>query len=167
MSAPLSLASLFTVEPKEYQNISFDKGDATTVTLLVLGICVGIVLSSLYTLYQRSVPGSLVRALLRAAALSPDSAKTLAELELSKKGLLGFELRHNIVLQKTVQKVEGEESGTRYYIPEELKYRAESRFDKKGNGPVQFIITVILSLALAILLIKLIPVVLSMVDAIL
>ena len=92
MRTPLSLVYLFTLEAKEYENITFDQSDATMVTLLILGICVGIVLSSLYTLYQRSVPGSLVRALLHAAALSPDSAKTLAELDLSKKGLLGFEL---------------------------------------------------------------------------
>ena len=167
MSTPLSLASLFTLEAKEYENITFDQSDAATVTLLVIGICVGIVLSSLYTFYQRSVPGSLVRALLRAAALSPDSAKTLAELDLSKKGFLGFELRHNIVLQKTVQKVEAEGSDTRYYIPEALKYRAEGRFDKKGNGPLQFMLTVFLSIGLAILLLKLIPFVLSMVDALL
>ncbi|MBE6603241.1 MAG: hypothetical protein E7636_02760 [Ruminococcaceae bacterium] len=167
MRTPLSLVSLFTLEAKEYENITFDQSDATMVTLLILGICVGIVLSSLYTLYQRSVPGSLVRALLRAAALSPDSAKTLAELDLSKKGLLGFELRHNLVLQKTVQKAEGEGSDTRYYIPEALKYRAEGRFDKKGNGPLQFILTVFLSIGLAILLIKLIPFVLAMIDALL
>lgn len=167
MSAPLSLASLFVIEAKKYEHISFDKGDATMVTLLVFGICAGIVLASLYTLYQRSVPGRLVRALLSAAALSPDAAKTLAEIGCDGNCLLCFELRHNAVLKKTVQKVEGEGCDTRYYIPEELKYRAEGRFEKKGNGPLQFIVTAILSFGLGLLIIKLIPFVLSMIDAVL
>lgn len=167
MNAPLSLASLFTIEAKEYKNFSFDEGDIGMVYLLVFGICIGLVIASLYTLYQRSVPGALVRALLATSSLTPETAKTLEELELGALGFLRLELRHNLILQKTVCTVEAEGEPTRYYIPEEQRYRAEGRFDKKGNGPLQFVLTVLLAAGLAILLFKLIPLVLSMIDAIL
>ena len=54
---------------------------------------------------------------------------------------------------------------TRFYIPEDKKYRAQTRFAEEGNGPVGLAITCALSLVLGFALIKLIPVVLSMVDS--
>ncbi len=168
MSTPLSLASLFTVETREYQNFTFTESDASMVSFVVIGICIGIVIASLIIFYQRNIPGGFVRALLRAEALSPETAKTLAELGYEKNALIKFELRHGAVMKKTVQQMgEGSNAEVRYYIPEELKYRAETRYQNKGNGPIQLILTAILSVGLAILLIKLIPAVLSMVDAIL
>lgn len=53
---------------------------------------------------------------------------------------------------------------TRFYIPEEKKYRAETRFAEEGNGPVGLAITCVLSPVLGFALIKLIPVVLTLVD---
>ena len=51
-----------------------------------------------------------------------------------------------------------------FYIPDEEHYRAEVRFDKKGNGIAGLVLTAVLTVALAILLIKLTPVVLGMID---
>ena len=53
---------------------------------------------------------------------------------------------------------------TRFYIPEDKRYRAEGRFAEEGNGPVGLAITCALSLVLGFALIKLIPVVLTLVD---
>ena len=166
MISALSLASLFKIEAREYQSLSLDAGDTWLLTVLVFGICGGIVLASLYTLYQKSVPGSLVRALLAAQAHTPEAAKSMAELNLRPACLILLELRHNPVLGKLVL-TEGQGSEARYYIPEASKYRANARFGEKGNALLQLILTVLLSLLLAILLFKLIPLVLSMVDAIL
>jgi len=157
-----ALLSIFRVEPKAYKGITLDGGDALLLTLLVYGICGGIVLAALYTLYQKGVPGGLVRALLKAEAHSPETAKTLGELNLGFLRLLRFELRHNLILQKTVTAV-GEGENTRYYIDKDLKYRAEGRFEQKGNGAVALILTILLSCLLGILLFLLIPVVLSMI----
>ena len=138
---------IFSIDPGDYKSIS---------------------LAAIITFYQRSIPGGFVRALLRAEALSPEKAKTLAELGYEKSRLIGLELRHGTVMKKTVQRVgEGSDTAVRYYIPEELKYRAETRYQSKGNGPLQLILTIALSFGLAILLIRLIPAVLGMIDAIL
>ncbi len=53
---------------------------------------------------------------------------------------------------------------TRFYIPEARKYRAEIRFEKKGNGAVALVLTCACAIALGVLLIKLIPAVLAIVD---
>ena len=166
MISTLSLASLFTVEAREYKNFSLDVGDASLLTFLVFGICGGIVLAAIYMVYQKSVPGSLVRALFAGGAHTPETAKALSDLELRFLWLIRFELCHNPVLEKVV-KTTGEGNDVRYYIPEATKYRAETRFEKRGSELLQLLVTVLLCVLLAILLFWLIPVVLSMVDAIL
>ncbi|MBQ5754334.1 MAG: hypothetical protein IIV90_01580, partial [Oscillospiraceae bacterium] len=47
-----------------------------------------------------------------------------------------FEIDRNAVLKRFVKRVEPTEDGeeVRYYIPEELKYDADVRFEAKGNG---------------------------------
>lgn len=170
----LSLASFFTIEAREYANFSFDAAARTTLRNVIVAFCIGILLASLYMLYQKLIPGSIVRAILKAESHTPDTAKTLAELGLDKNPLYRFELRHNAMLKKMVSRAdedvaEGEdaentEQQQRFYISEEAKYRAEIRFDKKGNGVAGLVLTAVLTVVLAILLIKLTPVVLGVVD---
>ena len=52
-------------------------------------------------------------------------------------------------------------SKTRFYIPADKKYRAQLRFEEKGNGVVGLAITCALTVVLGILLVKLIPLGLS------
>ena len=175
----LSLASIFTIEARDYVHFSIDAATLAAVRNVILGFCIGILLASLYMLYQKLVPGAIVRAILRAEAHTSETAKTLAELGLDKNPLYRFELRHNAMLKKIVlcasaQKSNEDESTDdaaenaaqqeRFYITEEAKYRAELRFDKKGNGVLGLVLTAVLTVVLAILLIKLTPVVLGMVD---
>ena len=185
----LSLASFFTIEAREYVHFSFNAAARNTLRNVILAFCIGILLASLYMLYQKLVPGNIVRAILQAKAHTPDAAKTLTELGLDKNPLYRFELRRNAVLKKTVLRAvkqstseakdestsqseseatgktqEGAAEEERFYIPEEGKYRAEVRFDKKGNGVVGLVVTAVLTVVLAILLIKLTPAVLGMID---
>ena len=53
---------------------------------------------------------------------------------------------------------------TRFYIPEDKKYRAEQRFSREGNGAGGLALTCGLTIVLGFVLIKLIPVVLTMID---
>ena len=158
--------SLFSVPVREYTNIRFDASDAALVQIVLWGVCIGAILASLLALYQQTVPGKLVRALLSAEAFSAETAVTLASLGLAGRPLIARELKRGAMLKKFVLCTEGE-GEVRYYIPEELKYRAATRYEKKGNALVSLAVTVILSFALALLLMKLFPVVLTMVDAIL
>ena len=184
--------SVFSITVAKYQHIRFDEADASLLQIIIWGLCIGAVLASLLSLYQQNVPGRLVRALLRAEAHTADTAKTLDELGLSRRPLITRELRRGTVLKKFVcSAADGEEQGKTsskaenkaegaenapsaaakevplYYIPTELKYRAEIRYAKKGNSLLSFAITVALSVAMGVLLMKLIPFVLSMIDAIL
>ena len=73
------------------------------------------------------------------------------------------------MLKRVVTRVDlpaqdGEGSRAAYYIPAELKYRAEIRYEKKGNGPLSLIITAIATILVAILLIRLAPALIGIVD---
>jgi len=173
---PLSLASIFTIEAGNYEHFRFDAQTAVFVRNVILAMCAGILFAALCTMYQRYVPGKFIRAILRAEANSPETAKTLAELGFEKNFFVRFELRCGTLLLKNLQFCEEQSENeknnrpsdaARFYIPEDLKYRAEMRYETKGSGPVQFILTVVLTFAIAIVLIKVIPMLLSFVDAIL
>ena len=163
MHAPL----LFTIPARQYEHFNFDEADASLTLIVILGICGGCLLAALLSLYQSYLPGGFVRALLRCGAHTAETAKTAAELGYENSPFIRFELRRGTVLKKLVTVLPGEGTPPRYYIPEALKYRAEVRYEKKGNGPVQLLLTVLLLFFLAWLCTKLIPVVLSLIDAML
>ena len=169
----MNIASLFEIEAREYQKIAFTAQSAETARIVVLGLCAGLFLAMLYTLYLRAVPGSLVRALLKRNANTPEAAQTLDSLHLRLRGFVVAALAHNATLQRLVKIApqtgnNGEEKRpARYYIPEENVFRAEALYSKRGNPIVHLFFAVLGCTALAILLCKLIPVALSMIDAIL
>lgn len=167
MSNPsvLSLGSLFEIAAREYEVISFDAAARSTARLVIIGLCIGIFLAALYSVYQRTVPGGIVRALLKAEALSPEAAKSLAELGLGRNPLCSFEIKRNAMLGRFLRAVDGEEGEEpRYYIPEEQKYAADVRFERGGNPVVTLVLSAVGSLALAVILCKGLPVVLGIVD---
>ena len=69
------------------------------------------------------------------------------------------------MLQDVIKRVEATDGGdVRYYIPEELKYRADVRFDAKGNGVFALILTAVVATALAMALIAFLPSFLTVID---
>lgn len=161
----LSPLSIFTIEAREYQHFTFDAASRTMARNAIVALCIGIMLASLYAAYQRGVVGKPVRALLRAEALSPETAKTLAELSLERNPFVVFEIERNRVLKGLIKTVhtEGEEA-PRYYIPEELKYRADVRFEAKGNGIFALLLAAVVAAGLALALIALLPTFLTIID---
>lgn len=158
--------AIFTPAPGQYENIRFDAAAAETAGTWILAVCIGVVLAALYNFYVRLVPGSVVRALLAADALDAARAKTERELALSR--LARLELAHNTVLQRLISSVEGAAGEpTRYFIPEEQKYRAELRFERRGNGVGGLLLTVALTFAAAVLVARLLPWFLGVLDGIL
>jgi hypothetical protein len=72
------------------------------------------------------------------------------------------------VLQRLISSVEGAEGEpTRYFIPEDQKYRAELRFERRGNGVGGLLLTVALTFAAAVLVARLLPWFLGVLDGIL
>lgn len=169
----MNLASLFEIEAREYQKIAFTAQSAETARIVVFGLSAGLFLAMLYTLYLRLVPGSLVRALLKRGASTPKSAQALDSLHLRAHALVVAALAHNATLQRLVKIAPASESENnegnrhaRYYIPEENVFRTEALYSKRGNPIIQLLLALFGCTALAILLCKLIPVALSMIDAI-
>ena len=165
MMIPTSLASFFTVAIREYEKIRFGYTEAQSATFFIYGACFGVLLAALCIFYQKNVPGAVVRALLRAQAFSPNDAKSAEELGFPPRSLYALELKRGSTLRRIVATVPGDVP--RYYVPEGRKYRAEIRFDKKGNGVAGLIVTALLAFAIALLLINLLPVLLGMIDAML
>jgi hypothetical protein len=159
--APLA----FQLEAREYEHFTLDAATADTLGWFVIALCAGIILAALYSFYIHRVPGEVVRTLLRAEALSQESAQTATELGLAKKPLALRELTRGATLARLITRVDAEEGGeARYFIPEELKYRAEVRFNKKGNGLLGLLFTCALAVVLAALLFALLPWFLGVID---
>ena len=210
---PLSLFSFFNIEAREYVNFTFDAATREMTRNVILGLCAVMLLVSLYALYQKYVPGAIVRAILRAQAHSKETAKTAEELGLDKNFLVLLELKFNLSLKKLLRLANEEDApaevkeevpaeseptddadGTteqaapteatesaeaeedtksddapayelaRFYIPEELKYRAENQFNKRENNPFTLLIATGLITAFGIALIKLLPIILTLFD---
>ena len=156
-----------------------------TLTTIVIAVCVGVILAALYNFYVRRVPGGVVRLLLSRGALSPETALTAEELGILNKPFSLWELMRGITLRRLVavapeapcdapegeESADGEESQitiqTRFYIPEDKKDRAEIRFNQEGNGVLGLVLTCALTVVLGFLLIKLIPLGLSMIEGLL
>ena len=169
-----ALASFFVIQAGEYENFTFTASTARTVTTFVLAICASIILAALYNFYVRYVPGGVARLLLEKGATSPETALSAEELGLLSKPFALWELLRGTALRRFVTVVEPEkaheetaERELRFYIPEEKKYRAELRFERKGNGVAALILVTVGSLVIAIALIKLIPFFLTIVDSML
>ena len=191
----LSIANFFSITAKEYEHFTLSYATAKTITTVVLAVCLGVILAALYNFYVRRVPGGVARLLLSREALSPEKALSAEELGLLDKPFALWELLCGVSLRHTVCAVEEEgekqpaeasepaegkvgrtkkkkasdepkfDAQTRFYIPEEKKYRAQVRFENEGNGTVGLVLTCGLTVVLGITLIKLIPVVLAMIDS--
>ena len=164
----LAAASLFEIGAREYEHIAFDASARATARTVILALAVGIVLAALYNFYLKTVPGGIVRALLAANAHEESSAQTLANLGLAKNPLYRFAAAHDLTLRRLLCKVQQEDEDTpRYYIPKELKYRADVRFEQKGNGVMTLILTAVIAPVLAIVLMRVLPAALTLFDKLL
>ncbi len=52
----------------------------------------------------------------------------------------------------------------RFYIPEDLKYRAEFRYEQRGSGTWQLILTIVLAIAISVLLCQVLPALFGLAD---
>lgn len=176
----------------QYENLKFYNNILTLRTLL-WGLYGGFVIGIAVSFYNKNFVGSLIRTLLKKEALSPDSAQPLSKLKLKALSLLKFSLKHDSALKKLVKIANPQECVTYkkfapfltkvrlffnkdaekeiinfdkaiLYIPEDLKYRADVLYDKKGSNPSSFIFLVIVLTAICVLVSYAIPELLTMLD---
>ncbi len=162
----------FSVDLYVYDNFSFATGTAGKLQSIIFAVVIGMLLASIITVYLRAVPGGFVRALLKAEANSPESAATLRQLGYFRSSAIRRELSRGVNLRRVVMQAEevaghAQESGevskndthpqkidfltARFYIPEELRFRAENRYNTKGSDLRLLILTPIIVLILAAL----------------
>ena len=145
---------------------SLSTTNALLVTLVVWGICLGVFGAAVWSVLHRLIVGAPIRALLLLEAFDERSAKTLAELGQKDGERAERKMAENPTLCRLVKRAVGK-GDARYYIPEELRYRAELRYGAKGNPVLSLLLTGALCLLLGLLLIFLIPLALSMTSTLL
>lgn len=182
----------FSLEFGSYENFSISNEATATIRLLVIGLMFGMMIASIMTVRTRQGLGLMVRKLLNEEAFDPSKAKTLSDLGLFRSTLIRRELSRGVSLRKVVKCVEEEEwnalhaetetkkskgktkpekfkmdfTVARFYIPEDLKFRAEIRYEQKGSGWKMLLLTTVLSLLIGGLIFWLLPDIIGLVDGI-
>jgi len=168
----------FTMELGTYDNFAISGTSGATLRNMILAVAAGIILASLMTLYNRRGLGGFVRRLIAEKADSPENAKTLMELGYFRSTMIRRELARGTALRMVVRSPEKEafenrETKTpkkgiepaykhdfmtaRFYIPEDLRARAEVRFDLKGSGWLPTLITIAVTVVAASLMCWFLP----------
>ncbi len=153
-----------------------------SVKLIVWAVFAGFVFASLLAIYQKRLIGGVVKTMLAEGATSPEGAKTVSELGYSTDWFVKNALRTDVTLARFVSRIDKEpgedeepkltRSGrpvidfetARFYIPEDLKYKAEVRYARKGTDFAAFGICVAIFIAAAFAAIFLIPDLIQLID---
>lgn len=161
-----------------------------SLELIVWAMFAGFVFAALLAVYNKRLLGSLVKRLIFEGCLSPDRAMTVTELGYGTDWFIKNALRTDAALLRFVKRVDaptepsdedGKEntsapaktrgghdiidfSTARFYIPEELKYRAEVRYAGKGTDFVSFGICIVIFAAAAFAAIFIIPDLIQLID---
>ena len=124
--------------------------------------------------------GEFVRTLCKKEAFSPEAGVTLFESGLFRSTVVRSQLSRSAFLRKVVFCREEQEflsekgkdatykidfMRDHFYIPEDLKYRAENRFNAKGSTWIYVVLTVILVPVVVGLLCRFMPNILQFIDS--
>ncbi|MBR2020039.1 MAG: hypothetical protein IKA05_06550 [Clostridia bacterium] len=171
----------FSVEFGAYDHIVLGGNANATARNAILAAMFGVVLAAILTAYYRNGLGGFVRRLLKEEIHSPEAAKTLYELGYFRSAMIRKELSKGSALRMVVRCRELEEDAQKasasskkptkidftaahFYIPEELRHRADIRFDKKGSGPLPVLLTAVVAIVVAAVLCRLLPDILQFAD---
>lgn len=108
------------IDLSRYDNLKFTP-TATTLTIIVIGITIGVFFASFYAVFQKNLGGIPVRALLSRKAHSAEDAMTLDELSLSNNLFVRFSLKFFLAVKKTIACVPIEERDAKRHEREKNK----------------------------------------------
>lgn len=165
-----------------------------TLKTVIIGLYVGFLAGILIGFYNKVYLGGFVRKLIKKGAFSPETALTLREAgvkntfflrrALIKKGTLrriceaaneadataeserakAVKVIRRFLSFDDTPKVTYDFDKIKFYIPEEKKYAAEVRYDKKGSNPALFIVMALALTVVAFVVYLEIPELLTMLD---
>lgn len=125
--------SIFTLLAKEdltagfFDSFDFGEDGASAILRVIFAFAAGIVLASLWSVYNKRYLGGLVRKLLSESATSPESAKTLYDIGFDDKLGVRFALRRGHTYSGCVVCLEEEQ-----YLSE--MQRKKEEFDEAHAG---------------------------------
>lgn len=131
-----------------------DRLDPSIVAIRSVGY--GLAIAAIIAFFVSATARRVVKAILTAGALSPETAKSAAELGLTGP-LVRRALKEGSSLRKTVKRSVWNEG---FFIPEEDAGRAEVRYVKKNN-PIAWIAGIALIVAATEAVVLILPLVLG------
>ncbi len=171
----------FTIEHNgTYDNLGIDpyQGNQLSIEGLIFFMMMGMIVACFAASFNKGTLGAFVRALISGECFSKESAKTLSELGFLKNTAVRSSLKYGylkryvrcVELDDGTLKSSGNPKGTvelgdaHFYVPEEDKYKIEARFEGKKTHPIMYVIMIVACILLTVLLIKVIPHLLRMLD---
>ncbi|MBQ8849646.1 MAG: hypothetical protein IJ011_04875 [Clostridia bacterium] len=180
-----------------YENLDF--GGMFSAQTLVIGLFLGLAIAGFAAVFNKQIHGAFVSKLISEGCLSPESAKTLPELDAADKLVLRYGVRRGVNLRRVVRcreeeeyNAESEQKAAEYaemrkenpklpknftpkpfrvdpdshhfYIPEDMKYMAEVKFNRKGNSWWSAWVFGALILVALVVLIIFLPNILNLID---
>lgn len=174
------------------ENTVFLTYDELMLYLVVMGLAIGLMIGVVVSYITRINSHRAVKALLFEGCLSPDTAKTVGQLNIRKKRQVKGIIKNGRHLEKVIlcanlddftieqgkgfgkfwkEKVLGKEAQAkidfdtaRFYIPEEKRIHAEVRYSNEGMSPVALVITLVIIAGVAVAALYLIPDLLQMAE---
>ncbi len=150
------------------------------VQTIVIAMAAGMLIAALLSVYYRSLLGRFIRYLVQENALSEESALSLEQTPYKKNIFIRSALVTGNTYGSVLYYTDGEKSESirphgkrpnkqqivsrRYFIPEELKYRAEFMFNKKGSNLLGVFLSALIIAVLAVFCLLVIPDLLTMVN---
>ena len=171
----------FSIRFGAYDNFSVTEQTASVINKIIPALIWGLIVAAIVTAFGRRTVGDFVKTLIEKEALSPENGVTLFETGAFRSTILRRELCRGAFLRKVVLCREEQaflnEKGkdaiykidfTRdhFYIPADLKYRAEVRFNPKGSSWLSVVLTVLLVPVFVGLLCRFMPNILQFIDSI-
>lgn len=169
-----------------YENLNI--GGLISIPAIIIGLFVGFSLAAIGAVFNKRIHGRFVKTLLREECLSPESARSLPELNYADKLTVRYAVKRSVNLRRVVRCREEEEhkrsltqtdeaSGKKdaqpfkidpdkhhFYIPEDMKYMADTKFETKGNSWLGAIVCTVLLLVGLVVALMLLPKLLSILN---
>lgn len=171
-----------------YNNFDVTEQAAEMILTIIVALIVGCIIAAFTTVFYRRIVGDFVKTLVKKEAFEPENALTLYEIGGFRSVFLRHQLRRGVFLRKVVfcreeQALQDAAKNTQdakkedaeykldftrdhFYIPRELKERAEVRFESRGSGWLTVVLTVILAPVFGALVCRFLPNILQLVDSI-
>ena len=186
--------TFFNPQKNNYDNINANTGGIVSLRFIIIGLMFGFCAAAIGSLYEKGLIGSFVKKLLSEDCVGANNAKTLYELGFDRSPAIRSSVRSGSTLKRWVRCVEEDEfyasvdekkaefeaqnpnerfvapkfkrdpDTMHFYIPEELKYKADVKFSTKGANIVSVILVIVVSVILCAALCSVIPDMLTFAD---